>query len=206
MQSAGEVIVKGIVLGLAAGATPGPLMALVMAQTLKHGAKEGCKAAIVPFITDLPVIVISLLVTSQLAHFQKALGAVSFAGALFVLYLAWECLHPPEVSTKIREEPKTLAKGIATNLLSPNPWLFWFTAGAATLGNAWETGWYAAVLFLLLFYVFLCGWMAMLSMVTGRSRAFLKGRAYRITLGILGAALVVFAGMLIRDGLRLVGA
>ena len=56
------LISAGLVYGLSAGFSPGPLMALVISQTLKHGIREGAKVAMAPLITDLPIILVSLLV------------------------------------------------------------------------------------------------------------------------------------------------
>jgi len=41
-------------------ARPRPLLALVLAQTLRHGAREGCKIALTPLVTDAPIIIVAL--------------------------------------------------------------------------------------------------------------------------------------------------
>ena len=66
-------------------------------------------------------------------------------------------------------------------------------------------GWLAPAVFLGLFFAMLCGTKVMLAVIAGKSRSFFSGRTYRIILGMLSLSLVVFAGFLIRDGLRYFG-
>ena len=51
----------------------------------------------------------------------------------------------------------------------------------------------------------LVGTKILLAIVVGKSRGFLKGKAYIYTIRGLGVALCVFALMLFRDGLKLLG-
>ncbi len=59
-------LAAGTVFGLSAGFAPGPLLTLVITQTLRHDIREGVKVAMAPLITDLPIILLSLLVLSRL--------------------------------------------------------------------------------------------------------------------------------------------
>jgi threonine/homoserine/homoserine lactone efflux protein len=60
-------VATGLVLGLSCGLAPGPLMALVLAQSLRHGAREGCKIALAPLLTDMPISFHLMLVGSKVA-------------------------------------------------------------------------------------------------------------------------------------------
>ena len=75
-------LAAGIILGLTAGVAPGPLMALVITQTLRHGVVEGVKVAVVPLFTDLPIIIVSLVMLSSLAKLEYVLGVISFVGGI----------------------------------------------------------------------------------------------------------------------------
>jgi threonine/homoserine/homoserine lactone efflux protein len=98
-----EFLSAGILLGLAAGFTPGPLLVLVISETLRHTIKAGIKVSIAPLITDVPIILISLLVLNRLANFKVILGCISIFGGLFILYLGYESLKTKGVeSTTIR--------------------------------------------------------------------------------------------------------
>jgi hypothetical protein len=39
----------------------------VLAQTLRHGAREGCKIALTPLVTDAPIIALALALAAKLA-------------------------------------------------------------------------------------------------------------------------------------------
>jgi len=196
-------LVSGILLGLSAGLAPGPMLALVLAQTLRHGPREGCKVALTPLVTDPPIILATLLLATRLAELRPLLGSISIAGAIFVLYLAWESLRPvlrdPSVPL---ERPRSWIKGIVTNLLNPHPWIFWLTVGAAMLAGSMARGWPAVAAFLGGFYVLLVGSKVLLALLTGRSRDWLAGGSYRVVMRVLAVLLAGFALLLFREGWR----
>lgn len=194
----------GLLLGLSAGLAPGPLLALVLAQSLRHGSREGCKIAVTPLLTDVPIIVLTVIVAVKLADLGRWLGFLSIVGGAFVLYLAWQSFRAGPLATE-REtvRPGSFRKGILTNLLSPHPWLFWLTVGAATLAKAFAHSQLAAAAFLGGFYLMLVGSKIVVAMLAARSRRFLAGRAYRMVLRSLALLLALFAVLLLREGWRL---
>ena len=196
-------LASGLLLGLSAGLAPGPLLALVLAQTLRYGPREGCKIALTPLVTDAPIILVTLALAAKLAETRLLLGIVSFAGGAFVLYLAWETLRPARQEMALEaEDPRSWLKGIVTNLLSPHPWLFWLTVGAATLAKALAQSWVVAVAFLFGFYLLLVGSKVLVALLAGRSRALLDGQTYRVVMRVLAVSLLVFGLLLFREGLR----
>jgi threonine/homoserine/homoserine lactone efflux protein len=199
-------LASGLVLGLSAGLAPGPMLALVLAQTLRYGPREGCKIALIPLLTDAPIILVALAFASRLAALRFGLGLVSVAGAFFVLYLAWDCSRPVPPGPPDRgERPASWLKGVLTNVLNPHPWLFWLTVGAATLAGAMAQGWTVALAFLSGFYVLLVGSKVVVALLAGRSRDFLAGRGYRVTMRLLALALAGLALLLFREGFRQLG-
>jgi len=180
------------------------MLALVLAQTLRHGPREGCKIALTPLVTDAPIIVVALVVAAKLAELRPLLGVVSVAGGAFVLYLAWDSVRPVRVDPEAPPEPpRSWFKGIFTNLLSPHPWIFWLTVGAAILARAIAQSWLVAVAFLFGFYLLLVGSKIMVALMAGRSRDLLAGRPYRVVMRVLAALLALFAILLFREGLKL---
>ena len=197
-------LASGAFLGLSCGLAPGPLLALLLAQTLRHGPREGCKIALTPLVTDAPIIVVALVLAAKLAELRPLLGIVSIAGGVFVLYLAWDSFRPVHPGAEApAERPRSWFKGILTNLLSPHPWLFWLTVGAATLAKAMAQSWLVAVAFLSGFYVLLVGSKVGVALMAGRSRDLLAGRPYRVAMLVLAVLLGVFALLLFREGLKL---
>ena len=197
-------LATGVLLGLSAGLAPGPLLALVLAQSLRHGAREGCKVAVTPLLTDAPIILLDLIIAAKLAALRPLLGVVSIAGGAFVLYLAWDSVRSGQTAmAALPEHPRSWFKGIVTNVLNPHPWLFWLTVGAATLARAMAQSWVTAAAFLLGFYLLLAGSKLVLALLVARSRNLLAGRTYRIVMRVLALLLGLFALLLFREGLRL---
>lgn len=196
----------GTLLGLSAGFAPGPLLTLVISETLRHDVKSGVKVALAPIITDLPIIVATLLVLAQLAGFHKALGIISLLGGFFVLFIGWESLRIKGVELAIDDtKPKSLTKGILTNALNPHPYLFWFSVGAPMIIKASDQGVLAPAAFIGGFYACLVGSKILLAILVGRSKSFLRGKAYIYTMRLLGLVLCALALALFRDGFRLLG-
>jgi threonine/homoserine/homoserine lactone efflux protein len=195
-------LTAGIVLGLSAGFTPGPLNTLVISQALQHGAKEGMKVALAPFITDSPMILLSVFALVQLRNFHTALGLISIFGGLFLVYLAWLSFKTTKVDLDIKETaPRSLGKGTIANLLNPSAWLFWISVGATNVVEAWTRSPLTAVGFLAGFYVCLVGSKMSLAVMAATSKRFLTGKAYGYVMRTLGLLLLIFAFLLFRDGL-----
>jgi len=196
----------GVVLGLSAGFAPGPLLMLVISETVRHGTRSGIKVALAPIITDLPIILVTLLLLVKLAGYQTLLGIISLTGCLFILYTAYQTIRIQSVELVLpKEQPRSLLKGVLTNLLSPHPYLFWISVGAPLLYRSLSIGLTAFCAFLAGFYLSLVGAKILLAIGVGRSRQLLRGRLYLYTMRLLGVLLALFAVILLRDGLQLLG-
>jgi threonine/homoserine/homoserine lactone efflux protein len=184
------------------------MLALVLAQTVRHGSREGCKVALTPLVTDAPIILVTLVLAAKLARLRPLLGLFSIAGAVFVLYLAWESFGAVRQGTEAApgERPRSWFKGIITNLLNPHPWVFWLTVGAAILAKAMAQGWLDAAAFLFGFYLPLVGSKMGVALLAGRSRNLLVERPYRIAMRVLAVLLGIFALLLFREGLKYLAA
>ncbi len=199
-------LIAGILLGLSAGFSPGPLITFVITQTLQHGIKEGLRVALAPLITDLPIILVSVFVLAQLANVNAILGGVSLLGACFVGYLAYESFRTNHLDVQASNTTaQSLRKGVLVNLLSPHPYLFWFMVGAPMIVKAWQENALAALAFVVGFYVCLVGSKLLVAVLVGKSRQFFVGRSYAYLMRVLGVLLLVFALLLARDGLDLLG-
>ena len=206
MVEALPFLISGSVFGLAGGFTPGPTSTLVIAQTLRFGLADGAKVAVAPALTDAPIIVLAVLLMGQLARVEPFVGGISLLGAVFLVYLAIENFRVRGIELGDKNiEPRSLQKGVMTNLLNPHPYLFWFVIGAPTLLRAASARILAAVVFIIGLYTRLIGSKILLAVLVARSRSFLKSRAYVNVNRALGVALAVFALLFLRDGLRYLG-
>lgn len=192
----------GVSLGMAAGVSPGPLMTLVITRTLARGFGAGLRVAIAPLLTDLPIIVISLLFFSMLPPLLETILTVT--GGRFVLYLAWETLSEARHATLIDSHGTAPAaasddiwRGVLVNFLSPHPWLFWMTVAAPILMNAWQTSALAALGFLVGFYGLLVGGKVLLALAVAGGRRFLTDAWYRRLLAASGLLLAIFGLLLL---------
>jgi len=201
-----EFISAGMLLGLAAGIAPGPLLVLVISETLKHSIQAGIKISIAPLVTDVPIILLSLLILSRLADFKPILACISILGGLFILYLSYESLKTRGVELKLSSvSTGAFKKGIITNALNPHPYIFYMTVGAPIIFKGMNQNFLAVLAFFGTFLLFLVGCKVVLAMVVERSRGFLRGRIYIWVMRTLGALLLFFSLVLFRDGFRLLG-
>jgi threonine/homoserine/homoserine lactone efflux protein len=201
-----EFLSTGTLLGLAAGFAPGPLLVLVISETLKHNIKEGVKVSMVPIISDLPILLVSLFILSRLSNFNLLLGCISILGGIFILYLGYESLRNKGVEIKLEEQSSnSLKRGVITNALNPHPYVFYMTVGAPLMFKALDESVFSAGAFLGSFLFCLVASKVILAIIVGKSRTFLKGNAYINIMRILGIALFVFSFFLFRDGLKLLG-
>jgi threonine/homoserine/homoserine lactone efflux protein len=197
---------SGVVFGLSAGLSPGPLLTLVISETLKHDVKEGIKVSIAPILTDLPIVMFTILVLSRLSNMLALLAVVSLLGSAFLVYLGYEGISFKGVDIDVEQaKPQSIRKGVIANFLNPAPYLFWLTIGAPLVLKAFHIGIFPASAFILGFYVFLVGSKVLVAVVVGRSRFFLKSRNYIYTIRFLGIILLVFAVLFAKDSLELFG-
>ena len=201
-----QYLFLGIVLGLSAGLAPGPLLALVISETLRHDIKAGIRVALSPLFTDAPIILLTLFALSQLSAFNEILGIISLMGGVVIMYMGYESLRPKAVELEVPEARSiSLLKGVLANALSPHPYLFWISVGGPIMTGALEVSLAALLAFVGGFYVCLIGAKIALAVLVGRSKSYLRGRAYTWIKRVLGFVLCLLSLMLFRDGLSLLG-
>ena len=191
----------GLLLGSMAGISPGPLLALVINQSLKYGRKEGIKISFTPLITDLPAILLSVFLISELAEYKPVFGIISFLGAAYIIYLGYESIASAGKEVELDAvKTNSLRKGVLTNLLNPHPYIFWITVGTPLMMKASQVNLISAVLFVFSFYLTIIGAKVIIALLADKSRAFVSGKAYLWTLRILGVLLILLALVLAREG------
>jgi threonine/homoserine/homoserine lactone efflux protein len=198
-------LISGVVFGLSSGLIPGPLLTLVITETLKHGIREGIKISIVPLLSDLPIVLVTILILTRLSDIRPALGIISILGTIFLFYLAIESLSFRGSEIDAEAKPQSVKKGVITNLLNPNPYIFWLSIGAPTVVKAMDIGLLSASLFIFFFYFSLVGSKIIVAFVTGRSRHFLKSGNFIYTIRALGLVLLIFAALFLKNALGYFG-
>ena len=197
-------LLAGLSFGFASGFSPGPLFALVISQTVRYGLKEGVKTALAPLITDLPIVAAATFLLSRISAYNSLLGWISFAGGIFLIFMAWETLKikgcTPEIDVS---GAKSFLRGALVNALSPHPYLFWIMVGSPTLLTAYSHSLSSAMGFIAGFYLALVGAKIILAAIVNRSRNFMNGKIYIYTMRFLGLLLLLFAVLLFRDGINM---
>lgn len=198
-----EFVSLGVGLGVSAGFAPGPLTTVVITESLEHGVKSGLKVSLAPFLTDIPIVLLSFFVMAQVAGFHSVLGGISLVGGCFLLYLGFANfkLQPVLVQAGARRS-NSLIKGAMTNFLSPNPYIFWISVGGPILIQA---DLFSGTIFMLCFYGMLVPIKMGMAVVAGRSRSFFSGTYYLLLMRFLGVVLWALSFLLFMDGARLVG-
>lgn len=190
-------------LGFSAGISPGPLLTLVVTQTLKHSKTEGIKVALSPLLTDLPIVLLTLFVFSQLAQFNLVLGLLSLAGGLFVAHLGYDSIRAQGLEFSLtNSSSRSLQKGIIANFLSPHPYLFWGTVGMPYVFKAYQVSLLSAALFFAGFYCCLVGSKITVAVIVSHTKPLISSRIYIVIMRILGILLLLFAVLFVIDGIN----
>ncbi len=199
-----ELAVAGISLGLYSGFSPGPLLVLVVSQTLEYGYKEGIKVALAPLITDLPIILVSVLFISLISKYNLILGVISILGGVYLGYMAYQSLKTKGLAENIENHnPQSLQIGATVNLLNPSPYLFWITIGSPMMITAYKENLLSMLLFLGVFYTCLVGSKIAIAYLTAKSCDFLTDKSYIYIMRILGMILILFALYFIQNGVNM---
>lgn len=200
-----HALLLGLTLGIGAGVAPGPLLAVVIRTTLKGGFGAGARVALGPLLTDVPIIVVAVVLASALP--DQALAALGIAGGLFLLWLGLDALRdvPAPVEAAVGERVAigaagSLRRGAVVNLLNPHPWVFWIAVGVPILGDGSVAD---GVLFVVPFYVMLIGAKLVVAAALGAGRErLLRGAGYRRALRASGVLLLAAGVVLAVEGIR----
>ena len=197
-----DALLLGFSLGLGAGLAPGPLLALVIRATLQDGLAAGIRIAFSPLITDVPIILVAVLLASSLP--EAALDALGVVGGAFVIWLGIEALRESpqqaEAAVGASSPQRDLLRGALTNVLSPHPWVFWITVGAPILASQGPAG---GAAFLGAFYLLLIGTKVAVAGLLGAGRERLvHGRGYAIVLRASAVLLLATGALLLVEALH----
>ena len=178
-------------LGLSAAMLPGPFQAFLVSESVRRGWRRTLPVALAPLLSDGPVLVLVFLVVGRFP--PQLLEGLRVAGGVFVAYLAYGTLRALIAGTSAGGGAYGgVVKGAVTNLLNPNPWLFWGLVGAPIAIAAWHTAPPYALAFMIAFYGVMVSATGVLIVLFG-SAARLGEGLRRVLMGASVVALVGFA-------------
>lgn len=194
-----ETLLLGSALGLFAGMVPGPFLTLVATTSLQNGLSAGLKVALVPLVTEIPVLVVSILVLTQLP--ESVLRWIGICGGVLVLYMAWrvemDAKNPALEDSEIASMKHHLLRVALVGVLAPAPWVFWFLIAGPLFLNRWHVSPWHGIGFLLIFFSCFVGMMMLVAWAVASGRKKLSRKWYRRVLRGAGAVLAVLGCVLI---------
>jgi threonine/homoserine/homoserine lactone efflux protein len=197
-------LLQGFFLGFPAVATPGPLQAFYLSQTMQAGWRRTLPSALAPLLSDGPIIILVLLVITRIP--DDFLRILRIAGGLFVLYLAFSAFKhfrndpEPEVVNSSTSS-NGLLMATLTNLLNPNPYIFWGVVAGPILIEAWRESSVHGAMFMAGFYgTMISGFAVMI--IFFATVGHLSSRLVRLLTGLSALALLVFGIYQLWSGIK----
>ena len=185
----------GITLGVIEGIRPGPLLTMVIRETLAGGWSAGARAASAPIFTDGPLILISVLVSGWIAEQPRVLFCISLLGAGFLVWFGIGCfrIEPPDPDLAQKNLSGSFRRGVITNLLNPNVYVFWFIIGGPLMASAADEEPLAPLAYAVSFLISIILVKMTIALFFDRTRGSLSSRGYRFALGVCGVGMFAFA-------------
>ena len=186
----------GITLGVVEGVKPGPLLTTVIKETLTNGFRGGIRAASAPFFTDGPLILFSIFMAGYIADQPLLFCGIAVLGAIFLTRMGMECFNPeiPVIDATDIDLTQSLKKGILTNLLNPNAYIFWLLIGGPLMATAADSEPIAPFAYAISFLVSIVLVKITIAYFFSKAQVNLSSDRYLSTLKICGLAMFIFAG------------
>ncbi len=185
----------GLTLGIVEGVKPGPLLTMVIRETLSGGLRAGIWTATAPIFTDGPLVIVSLLAASWISTQPTILIVISIIGAGYLLKMGLECftIEPPPSDIAEIDVTGSFKRGVLTNLLNPNVYIFWFLIGGPLMASAADEEPLAPVAYALTFLVSIIVVKSLIALAFDRTRGNLSHSTYKGVLSLCGLAMIAFA-------------
>ena len=117
----------GLTYSFACVVQPGPFQAFLFSQSLTNGWRKTIPLVFAPLMSDLPVIVLVLLVLTNVP--KEVLLVLQCVGGVFLLYLAYKAYKTwqsyEQTQGQGESSPGSLFNAVLVNLFNPNPYLGW---------------------------------------------------------------------------------
>ena len=187
--------IAGATLGLVEGIKPGALLTMVLRETLSGGLRAGLWTAAAPIFTDGPLVIISLFAAAWIATNPSALLVITLAGAIFLAQMGYECfgLEPPNMDEDAPPPTGSFLRGVITNLLNPNEYVFWFLLGGPLMASAADEEILAPIAYAITFLVTIMLTKAAIAYAIHRASGNISAIVYRRLLAICGLVMIGFS-------------
>jgi threonine/homoserine/homoserine lactone efflux protein len=121
---------------------------------------------------------------------------IAVLGAVFLTRMGMECFNPeiPDIDATDVDLTQSLKKGILTNLLNPNAYIFWLLIGGPLMATAADTEPIAPFAYAISFLVSIVLVKITIAYFFSKAQVNLSSDRYLLTLKICGCAMFIFAG------------
>ena len=180
---------------------------MVIRETLSGGLRAGLWTAAAPIFTDGPLVIFSLFAAAWLAEDQTLLFLVTAAGAAFLAWMGIQCfyLEPPDINADAPPPTGSFLRGVITNLLNPNVYVFWFLIGGPLMASAIEETIIAPIAYAVTFLVTIMLTKAAIAYAVHRAGGRISPVAYRRLLAFCGVAMLLFSASYAWDAYNMEG-
>ena len=187
--------IAGITLGVVEGVKPGPLLTTVIKETLTSGFRGGIRAASAPIFTDGPLIIFSIFLAGWIATQPLVFCGISILGAIFLTRMGIECFYPeiPDIDSSDVDLSRSFKRGILTNLLNHNAYIFWLLVGGPLMATAADTEPLAPFAYAISFILSIVIVKIALAYFFSKAQVNLSSDRYLLALKICGLAMFIFA-------------
>lgn len=186
-------LIFGITYAFACVVQPGPFQAFLFSQSITNGWRKTLPLVFAPLLSDLPVIILVLLVLTNIPG--DVLRVIQCFGGLFLLYLAYNAYKTwrkfdMNVNPEVHQR-QNFFKAALINLLNPNPYLSWSLIMGPLFIKGWNEGPSNAIVLLISFYgSFVIYSIGMIALFAAARK--LGPRVNRISVGISVIAFASF--------------
>ena len=134
-------LIFGITFAFAAAVQPGPFQTYIISQALSNGWKSTLPAALAPLLSDVPIIILVLIVLGNVS--ESFIHILQTGGGAFLLYLAYHAYTTLQTNDEtepliVQSGKRTLLKAALVNLLGPGPYLEWSLVLGPLLVEGWR--------------------------------------------------------------------
>jgi threonine/homoserine/homoserine lactone efflux protein len=204
----------GVGLALNAVAIPGAPTAYLLSVALQAGWRRALWVAICPFLSDIPIIIVSVLLLDKMQDvvpdLVRVIQVIGGLILLFIAYKSWQLVRSGVMFTAADEKKKPalrprdiVAQAILVNLTSPGPYIFWASVNGPKLLEGLEQSVWHGLAFLVGFYgMFFCGFTLLAFAFSAAGSV--NPRVTRLIMYFAVGLIVIFGLQYIATGLGLI--
>jgi threonine/homoserine/homoserine lactone efflux protein len=212
MTAVTEVLWLGTLLGVGAALSVGPIFVVIVQQAATSGFAAAFRVILGSATADLVLLVPALAFAWVIRSLDRGALWVGLAGALFLLYLAWQAARDAVALWRQDRRVPTdgrwaFWKGVAGNLANPLTWTFWLATGTpAMLAARRAAGPAGLVAFTGTWFLVASGLEAVIALAVARSHRLVGARGQAWFTATSAVAFLCLAATLVaRDVLPRLG-